>query len=71
VADAINSFFEDFEQFRQAFFNAPALLFGSGWAWLVWNRGELQITTTTNQDNPPEPGKITDFRHRHVNCCPV
>jgi Fe-Mn family superoxide dismutase len=57
VADAINSTFGDFEKFRQEFSNAAALLFGSGWAWLVWHNGELQIMTTANQDNPLSQGK--------------
>ena len=57
VADAINSTFGDFGKFKLAFSNAAALLFGSGWAWLVWHNGELQITTSANQDNPLSQGK--------------
>jgi Fe-Mn family superoxide dismutase len=57
VADAINSTFGDFEKFKQDFSNAAALLFGSGWAWLVWYNGELQVMTTANQDNPLSQGK--------------
>ena len=57
VADAINTTFGDFEKFRQEFSNAAALLFGSGWAWLVWYNGELQLMTTANQDNPLSQGK--------------
>jgi len=57
MADAINSTFGDFEKFRQEFSNAAALLFGSGWAWLVWYNGELQLMTTANQDNPLSQGK--------------
>ncbi|WP_240096273.1 superoxide dismutase [Thermomonas flagellata] len=26
--------------------------FGSGWAWLVWADGRLQVVATANQDNP-------------------
>ena len=57
VADAINSTFGGFEKFKQQFSNAAALLFGSGWAWLVWHNGELQIMTTANQDTPLSQGK--------------
>jgi Fe-Mn family superoxide dismutase len=58
VADAINSSFGSFDTFKEKFSNSAALLFGSGWAWLVWSNNELQIVTTANQDNPLSQGKI-------------
>ena len=57
VADAINSSFGSFDTFKERFSNSAALLFGSGWAWLVWSNNELQIVTTANQDNPLSQGK--------------
>ena len=57
VARAINSTFGSFDNFRDKFSNAAALLFGSGWAWLVWSNNELQVMTTPNQDNPLSQGK--------------
>jgi Fe-Mn family superoxide dismutase len=57
VAQAINSAFGSFDTFRDKFSNAAALLFGSGWTWLVWSNNELQIMTTANQDNPLSQGK--------------
>jgi Fe-Mn family superoxide dismutase len=52
LADAINRHFGSFDKFRELFSNAAATRFGSGWAWLVVNNGELKITSTPNQDNP-------------------
>lgn len=52
VVDAIASRFGSFEQFKEGFSNTAALLFGSGWAWLVFNNGKLEIVTTANQDSP-------------------
>ena len=57
VADAIAGKFGSFEKFKEEFSNAAALLFGSGWAWLVASRGDLAITTTPNQDSPISQGK--------------
>ena len=52
LADAINSFFGSFEEFKTAFSNAAATQFGSGWAWLCAKNGSLSVCSTPNQDNP-------------------
>jgi Fe-Mn family superoxide dismutase len=53
LADAINSSFGDLATFKQQFTQAGLTRFGSGWAWLIINTsGQLQITSTPNQDNP-------------------
>jgi Fe-Mn family superoxide dismutase len=57
VVDAIAKKFGSFDSFKENFSNSAALLFGSGWAWLVIDRGELSIVTTANQDSPISQGK--------------
>lgn len=53
LADAINSAFTSFDEFKNKFGAAAAGRFGSGWAWLIKDAsGKLQITSTPNQDNP-------------------
>lgn len=58
VVDAIVKQFGNFESFKDNFSNSAALLFGSGWAWLVFDNGELRIVTTPNQDNPLSQGQV-------------
>ncbi|WP_066173383.1 superoxide dismutase [Bacillus marinisedimentorum] len=57
LADAITSKFGSFDKFKEEFNNAAATRFGSGWAWLVVNNGELEVTSTPNQDSPLMEGK--------------
>lgn len=53
LAEAIDKAFGSFDAFKDAFANAAATQFGSGWAWLIVNgNGELEVTSTPNQDNP-------------------
>ncbi len=57
IANAINTTFGSFDAFKQQFNDAGTKRFGSGWVWLVRsNQGNLQITTTPNQDNPLTEG---------------
>lgn len=45
------------EDFKEAFENAAATQFGSGWAWLVVDsEGKLSVTKTGNQDSPLTDG---------------
>lgn len=49
----INSIFENYNKFKQAFTEAALSVFGSGYAWLVLDAfGKLKIITTANQDTP-------------------
>lgn len=53
LATAINAKFGSFDAFKAAFNDAGVKRFGSGWAWLILTkRGELEITSTANQDSP-------------------
>ncbi|HEX6223337.1 MAG TPA: superoxide dismutase [Chryseolinea sp.] len=53
LAEAINSSFGNFDEFKAKFAAAAVGRFGSGWAWLIVDSsGKLQITSTPNQDNP-------------------
>lgn len=57
LLDAINRDFGSFDQFKEAFTQAAATLFGSGWAWLVKGPGgKLEIVQTGNADNPLKSG---------------
>jgi superoxide dismutase, Fe-Mn family len=56
IADAIKSTFGNFEDFKKQFNDAGVKQFGSGWAWLVSDKGKLRIMSTPNQDNPISQG---------------
>jgi Fe-Mn family superoxide dismutase len=56
LAADINTTFQSFDAFKEAFAKAAATRFGSGWAWLCVNSaGKLEICSTANQDNPLMP----------------
>ena len=57
LAAAIDKAYGSFEGFKDAFSNAAATQFGSGWAWLcVHKGGAVEVCSTPNQDNPLMPG---------------
>ena len=57
LKDAIEAAFGSKEAFMEAFSQAAATQFGSGWAWLcVLPGGKVEVCSTPNQDNPLMPG---------------
>ncbi len=58
VAQAINSTFSSFDNFKEKLNAAAIARFGSGWAWLVKSGGKLDIISTANQDSPVMEGKF-------------
>jgi len=57
VAPAINAAFGNYENFKKEFANAAMTQFGSGWAWLVAERGALRIMKTPNAETPLTTGQ--------------
>ena len=59
LAEAINTAFGSFTDFKAQFSQAAATRFGSGWAWLcVGDDNALTVISTANQDNPISQGLI-------------
>ncbi len=52
LATAIDKKFGSLAKFKEEFAKAGATRFGSGWAWLIVQNGELSVCSTPNQDNP-------------------
>jgi Fe-Mn family superoxide dismutase len=57
LADAINSTFGSFDEFKEKMNATGAAQFGSGWAWLVHDGSGLAVVSTANQDNPVSSGQ--------------
>jgi Fe-Mn family superoxide dismutase len=56
IADKIKSTWGSYEKFSEEFKNAGMTQFGSGWAWLVLDNGQLKIIKTPNADTPIAQG---------------
>lgn len=54
LSAAIMRTYGDHRQFKQSFKDAALSVFGSGYAWLVLDKGNLKIMTTANQNTPLE-----------------
>jgi Fe-Mn family superoxide dismutase len=57
VGKAIEQAFGGFAKFQEEFNKAAATRFGSGWAWLVMDKGQLKVLSTANQDSPLMAGQ--------------
>ena len=82
MRNVLEESFGSFENFKEQMLNAGLRVFGSGWAWLVQDRGtKLRIVTTKNQDTPlPQglvhccrwmSGSIPTFCNITVNALPI
>ncbi len=58
IAKTIEKKFGSYDEFKKKFTEAALTRFGSGWAWLVVDKGKLEIISTGNQDSPLSEGKI-------------
>ena len=52
VAEKIAAAWGSYEKFAEELKNAGVTQFGSGWAWLVLDGGQLKIVKTANADTP-------------------
>lgn len=52
MAQHIVSRYGSYERFTREFRDAASAHFGSGWLWLVWRAGTLEILTTSNAGTP-------------------
>src|SRR5262249_51183976 len=57
LAKAIDSTFGSFTKFQEQLADAAMKRFGSGWAWLVADKGKLSVVSTANQDSPISKGQ--------------
>ncbi len=57
IAAKIESAFGGYDNFKKALQEAALTQFGSGWAWLVEEKGSLKIIKTPNADNPLAHGQ--------------
>ncbi len=56
VAKGIEAAFGSFDNFKKEFANAAMTQFGSGWAWLVAEKGLLKVVKTPNAETPLTAG---------------
>lgn len=56
--EAVLTAFGNEEKFKEEFKTAAVSQFGSGWAWLVLDKGALKIVKTSNADTPLAHGQI-------------
>lgn len=65
LAEAIDSAFGSYDEFAKQFKTAGATQFGSGWAWLVTDKGgKVSVTKSPNAETPIVNGEV-----RASPCC--
>lgn len=58
IAGKIDADFGHYDAFKEELANAAATQFGSGWAWLVLDKGQLKVVKTANAQTPLTSGMI-------------
>ena len=58
IADLIRSSFNSFEGFMRRVQGVAGELLGSGWLWVTWRRGTLEVLTTELADSPVTRGHV-------------
>lgn len=58
IAKEIDYYFKSFDQFKDQLSQAAIGRFGSGYGWLVYDKGKLSIMNTPNQDTPLVEDKV-------------
>ncbi len=71
LANDLKAAFGSLDAFKEKFEAAGLARFGSGWAWLVVNRGKLEIVSTANQDNPIMGKAVVGVEGKPVLGCDV
>lgn len=71
LGDDIRAAFGSFEAFKEKFEAAGMSRFGSGWAWLVFNNGKLEVVSTGNQDSPLMGKAVAGVEGKPVLGCDV
>ncbi|MFH1409796.1 MAG: superoxide dismutase [Nanoarchaeota archaeon] len=56
IGAALTKEFGSIDEFKEEMEKAAMSRFGSGWAWLVVNKGSLEVISTGNQDSPLSEG---------------
>jgi superoxide dismutase, Fe-Mn family len=56
LGKAIDKAFESFAKFQEKMSDAGVKRFGSGWAWLIVDKGNLNVVSTANQNTPLSEG---------------
>ena len=57
LAKAIDARFGSYDKLKEELARAATTVFGSGWAWLTLDGGQLRIEQTANQDTPLSSGR--------------
>jgi len=58
LAKDIDAAFGSFGKFQEKLSTAAVTRFGSGWGWLVLNKGKLEVISLPNQDSPLLKGQF-------------